>query len=167
MPFSTRSVRIGVDVPPTRSGPCVEQVLNVGTSAALLPRTASSSAVGSAPDRFMFGSTSSRYGQFYRGPAGSGRMTLFMEGQRMTNRRTFLLGSAAAAAAGQTSDERIGTAVIGVGGRGSYLLKGVLAQPNARVLALCDIKPDRLDKAATAASRDNRPPRRTGGGSLT
>jgi predicted dehydrogenase len=30
----------------------------------------------------------------------------------------------------------------------------VLAQPNAKVLALCDIKPDRLDKAATAAARD-------------
>ncbi len=45
--------------------------------------------------------------------------------------------------------------MIGVGNRGSFLLEGVLAQPNAKVLALCDIKPDRLDKAATAASKDN------------
>ena len=45
--------------------------------------------------------------------------------------------------------------MIGTGNRGSFLLKGVLEQPNARVQALCDIKPDRLDKAATAAARDN------------
>jgi len=31
----------------------------------------------------------------------------------------------------------------------------VLKQPNAKVVALCDIKPDRLDKAASAAARDN------------
>jgi len=45
--------------------------------------------------------------------------------------------------------------MIGVGNRGSYLLRGVLEQPNARVLALCDVKPGRLDKAASAAARDN------------
>jgi predicted dehydrogenase len=71
------------------------------------------------------------------------------------NRRAFLLGSAAAVASGQTSQQIVGTGMIGVGNRGSYLLQGVLAQPNAKVLALCDIKPDRLDKAATAAARDN------------
>src|SRR5947207_1593701 len=70
-------------------------------------------------------------------------------------RRAFLLGSAAAVASGQTSQQKIGTGMIGVGNRGSYLLQGVLAQPNAKVLALCDIKSDRLDKAATAAARDN------------
>ncbi len=31
---------------------------------------------------------------------------------------------------------------------------GVLEQPNARVAAVCDIKPDRLDTAATKAARD-------------
>ena len=70
----------------------------------------------------------------------------------------FLLSSAAAtaaAASGQTAQQNVGTAVIGVGNRGSYLLEGVLAQPAAKVLALCDIKPDRLDKAASADSRDN------------
>src|SRR5512136_795645 len=72
------------------------------------------------------------------------------------DRRSFLLGSAVAArvASGQTG-ERIPTAVIGTGGRGSHLLQGVLAQPEAKVAALCDIKPDRLDKAASAAARDN------------
>jgi myo-inositol 2-dehydrogenase/D-chiro-inositol 1-dehydrogenase len=45
--------------------------------------------------------------------------------------------------------------MIGTGNRGSYLLQGVLLRPNAQVVAVCDIKPDRLDKAATAAARDN------------
>lgn len=73
----------------------------------------------------------------------------------MVNRRMFLVGSVAAAASGQTSQQTVGTGMIGVGNRGSYLLGGVLVQPKAKVLALCDIKPDRLDKAATTAVRDN------------
>ena len=72
------------------------------------------------------------------------------------NRRSFLLGSAVAARIGygQTA-QTVNTASIGVGNRGSYLLKAVLAQPNAKVAALCDIKPDRLDRAASSAARDN------------
>jgi predicted dehydrogenase len=35
------------------------------------------------------------------------------------------------------------------------LLRGLIEQPGAKVAALCDIKPDRLDKAATLAARDN------------
>ncbi|HEV3198933.1 MAG TPA: Gfo/Idh/MocA family oxidoreductase [Bryobacteraceae bacterium] len=70
------------------------------------------------------------------------------------DRRFFLLGSAAAAHAFQ-SESAVGTGMIGTGNRGSFLLQGVLRQPNAKVLALCDLKPDRLDKAASAAARDN------------
>src|SRR6266536_3046257 len=72
------------------------------------------------------------------------------------HRRSFMLASAAAARAGfaQTAG-KVQTALIGVGGRGTNLLGGVLEQPNAKVAALCDIKPDRLDTAATAAVRDN------------
>jgi predicted dehydrogenase len=72
------------------------------------------------------------------------------------DRRSFLLSSAAAVhvAHGQ-SGPPVTTAVIGVGNRGSYLLRGVLAQENAKVVGLCDTKPDRLDKAATTAARDN------------
>ena len=66
----------------------------------------------------------------------------------------FLLGSALAAHASQ-GEQTVATAMIGTGNRGSFLLQGVLKQPNAKVLAVCDIKPDRLDKAATAAARDN------------
>src|SRR5919205_30294 len=73
------------------------------------------------------------------------------------NRRSFLAASAAAAAQsalGQSAG-KVKTAMIGVGGRGTFLLTGVLEQPDAEVVALCDIKPDRLDKAATTAARDN------------
>jgi myo-inositol 2-dehydrogenase / D-chiro-inositol 1-dehydrogenase len=74
----------------------------------------------------------------------------------MINRRALLFGAAAMAGSAQAQPEqRVRTAMIGVGNRGSYLLQGVMAQPNAKVLALCDIKPDRLDKAATAAAKDN------------
>lgn len=73
------------------------------------------------------------------------------------NRRYFLLGSAAATQSvfGQNDVARVQTAMIGVGNRGSYVLKGVLEQPNAKVTAVCDIKPDRLDAAATAAAKDS------------
>jgi myo-inositol 2-dehydrogenase/D-chiro-inositol 1-dehydrogenase len=72
------------------------------------------------------------------------------------DRRSFLLGSAVAASIGYgQTGQTINTASIGVGNRGSYLLRAVLAQSNAKVVALCDIKPDRLDKAASAAARDN------------
>src|SRR5260370_16684165 len=70
------------------------------------------------------------------------------------DRRFFLLGSAVAAHAFQ-SESAVGTAMIGVGNRGSFLLQGVLRQPNAKVFALCDIKPDRLDRAASVAAKDN------------
>ena len=72
-------------------------------------------------------------------------------------RRHFLLSSAVAARAafGQAASDRVVTAVIGTGNRGSHLLRGVLEQTNTRVAAVCDIKPDRLDKAATTAAKDN------------
>jgi myo-inositol 2-dehydrogenase / D-chiro-inositol 1-dehydrogenase len=73
------------------------------------------------------------------------------------NRRYFLMGSSLAAqsAFSQSAGERIPTAMIGTGNRGSYVLKGVMEQPNAKVAALCDLKPSRLDAAASAAAKDN------------
>jgi myo-inositol 2-dehydrogenase/D-chiro-inositol 1-dehydrogenase len=94
--------------------------------------------------------------QFDHTPAASGGevcSNLVMD----VHRRHFLLASAAAAAQnafGQTPT-KVRTALIGTGNRGSYLLQGVLEQPSAEVVALCDLKPDRLDKAATTARRDN------------
>jgi len=60
-----------------------------------------------------------------------------------------LLPSAAAAA-----NDPITTGMIGTGNRGSYVLGEILKQPGVKVTALCDIKPDRLDKAASSAVRD-------------
>lgn len=73
------------------------------------------------------------------------------------DRRHFILGSAAAAQAAfaQETATRVNTAMIGTGNRGSFVLRGVLEQPNAKVIAICDIKPDRLDKAASSAAKDN------------
>lgn len=73
------------------------------------------------------------------------------------DRRKFLVASAAAAqsAFAQNTGERVATAMIGTGSRGSSVLKGILEQPNAKVVALCDKNPDRLDKAATSAAKDN------------
>ncbi len=73
-------------------------------------------------------------------------------------RRNFLLTSGAVAAQsafGQSSNDKVPTALIGVGNRGTYLLRAIMAQPDARVAALCDLKADRLDKAATTAAKDN------------
>ena len=52
----------------------------------------------------------------------------------MMNRRYFLMGSAAAghAAFAQSPDERVPTAIIGTGNRGTSLLRGVLQQANGR-----------------------------------
>ncbi len=72
-------------------------------------------------------------------------------------RRSFVLASAAPFLAGRTAaaEDAHGTALIGVGNRGSYLLKVILQEPRAKVVAVCDTKPDRLDRAASAAARDN------------
>jgi predicted dehydrogenase len=69
------------------------------------------------------------------------------------NRRDFVVASLAAASA-SGAEEPIGAGFIGTGNRGSYLLRTTLNQAGVKVVAVCDIKPDRLDKAASAAARD-------------
>jgi predicted dehydrogenase len=50
------------------------------------------------------------------------------------------------------------TAMIGVGGRGSAVLQIILKQPDVKVTALCDIKPDRLERGAgVVAAAGERP----------
>jgi myo-inositol 2-dehydrogenase/D-chiro-inositol 1-dehydrogenase len=71
------------------------------------------------------------------------------------DRRLFLVGATTAAARAFQTETKVNTAMIGIGNRGSFLLQAVLRQPNAKVVALCDIKPDRLDKAASSSARDN------------
>ena len=76
-----------------------------------------------------------------------------------SNRRNFLIGSLAATgmarntALAASPGDGVTTGFIGVGNRGSYLLKLAMDLPGIKVGGLCDIKPDRLDKAATAAAR--------------
>ena len=78
----------------------------------------------------------------------------------MLNRRYFFLGALAAPVLTtrplRAQNSRVGVAMIGVGGRGGGVLRnGVLLTEGMRVAAICDTKADRLDKAASAASRDN------------
>ncbi len=70
------------------------------------------------------------------------------------DRRLFLMGSLGAAARAQVPEESVGTGFVGTGNRGAYLLQTVLGEPGAKVVAVCDIKPERRDKAATLAARD-------------
>jgi myo-inositol 2-dehydrogenase / D-chiro-inositol 1-dehydrogenase len=77
---------------------------------------------------------------------------------RQANRRDFLFSSAAALSASQLKaepGEEIRTAFIGVGARGSGLLKTVLEASNVRIKAICDINPQTRDEALTTAKRDN------------
>src|SRR5438876_5150322 len=71
------------------------------------------------------------------------------------NRRMFVLG-AATMAARRTAwpQSTLGVGMIGTGNRGSFVLQGVVEQPGVKVNALCDLKPDRLDRGATLAARD-------------
>ena len=53
----------------------------------------------------------------------------------------------------QSPNDTIRVAFIGVGNRGSYLLKNMLGCPALRVaVAICDIDPDNLKKAVDAAT---------------
>jgi myo-inositol 2-dehydrogenase / D-chiro-inositol 1-dehydrogenase len=67
------------------------------------------------------------------------------------NRRHFVAASAAASQTLFAQNDQINVGMIGVGNRGAYVMRGVMQQPGTKVLAVCDIKPDRLDSAATAA----------------
>lgn len=77
-------------------------------------------------------------------------------------RRTFLTHATAGAATALTGralaqavEQPVRTAMIGTGNRGGWVLKEIVKQPGVKVVALCDLKPDRLDAAATTAARDN------------
>lgn len=77
-------------------------------------------------------------------------------------RRTSTLATTAAAvtALGRSArafaaNEKVLLGQIGIGGRGTELLARTMKNcPDARFAALCDLKPDRLDKALKVAERD-------------
>jgi myo-inositol 2-dehydrogenase/D-chiro-inositol 1-dehydrogenase len=52
----------------------------------------------------------------------------------------------------QSPNDTVRVAVIGVGNRGSYDLKNVMKVPGVKIVAICDLDADRLDKAKTAVS---------------
>ncbi len=55
----------------------------------------------------------------------------------------------------QAGAEPVTVGMIGTGARGGFLLDTILPLPGVTIKALCDIKPDRLDKAASKAARSN------------
>src|SRR3989442_16038610 len=64
--------------------------------------------------------------------------------------------SSAALLSAQSPNDTVRVAFIGVGNRGSYLLKNMLKVPGIKVVAICDIDPEALKKAvdeATAAGK--------------
>jgi predicted dehydrogenase len=70
-----------------------------------------------------------------------------------STRRAFLkvpAGAAAAAALSAQSSDTLLVAFIGVGNRGSFLLRHMLDVPNVRVVAVCDLVEERARQAASA-----------------
>jgi predicted dehydrogenase len=57
------------------------------------------------------------------------------------------LAAAPALLSAQSPNDTVRAAVIGVGNRGAYLLSHTLKIPGVRVVALCDLEPDRLAAA--------------------
>lgn len=67
------------------------------------------------------------------------------------------VGSAALLSA-QSPNDTVRVAFIGVGNRGSFLLKNMLKVPGVKVVAICDIDEDRLKKAVEAVAPGGSPP---------
>ena len=71
------------------------------------------------------------------------------------DRRHFLaLAGAAAAGQAAAAGEAIGTGIIGTGNRGGHLWRNLVKLDGVKMLAACDLKPDRLDQALSVAARD-------------
>ncbi len=73
------------------------------------------------------------------------------------NRRRFLKAGAASLGSslllhGQSPNDAVRVAFIGVGNRGSYLLKHMVTVPGITVVAICDLDPERLKAAIDVAS---------------
>jgi myo-inositol 2-dehydrogenase / D-chiro-inositol 1-dehydrogenase len=72
----------------------------------------------------------------------------------MQSRRTLLKTAIAMPAllSAQSPNDTVRVAFIGVGNRGSYLLKNMLKVPGVKVVAICDLDPARLAEAEAAVS---------------
>ena len=80
----------------------------------------------------------------------------------MQSRRSFLVGSAITAAVSRSAigaNDRIGFAVIGVGGRGSYMASVFTDFEDVNLLAVCDVyKPNRDEQAARLGTKTKSSP---------
>ena len=75
------------------------------------------------------------------------------------SRRTFFaVAGAPAVLPAQSPNDAIRVAFIGVGNRGSYLLRHSMDVKGVNVVAVCDIDPDRMNAAAEAASAKGHTP---------
>ena len=72
----------------------------------------------------------------------------------MYSRRDLLKTAAAMPAllSAQSPNDTVRVAVIGVGNRGSYLLRNILKVPGIKVVAICDLDAERLAKAEAAVT---------------
>jgi myo-inositol 2-dehydrogenase/D-chiro-inositol 1-dehydrogenase len=80
-----------------------------------------------------------------------------MSGMINANRRAFLRASITSLGAslllqGQSPNDTVRVAFIGVGNRGSFLLKHMLTVPGITVVAICDLDPERLTAAMAAST---------------
>ena len=67
-------------------------------------------------------------------------------------RTSVALAGSAAILSAQSPNDTVRVAFIGVGNRGSYLLKNMLKVPGIKVVAICDIDPEALKKAVDEAT---------------
>ena len=74
-----------------------------------------------------------------------------MENSEFT-RRSFLIAGAPAVLSAQTRSDELRVAHVGVGNRGSFLLGNMVKVPGVRVVAVCDLLPDRAEAAAKVVS---------------
>lgn len=81
------------------------------------------------------------------------------------SRRSLLKLPAAAALTGapallltQSPNDTVRVAVIGAGNRGSFLLQQMMKVPRVKIVAICDINAETLDKAAKAATEGGQNP---------
>lgn len=83
-----------------------------------------------------------------------------------TNRRTFVKQTTSAAALTAlasasvvAANDKIRIAHVGLGGRGTTLLKNTLRIPDFELVALCDLRQDRLDRAVDICKVEGRSPK--------
>jgi predicted dehydrogenase len=70
----------------------------------------------------------------------------------MLNRRTFLVSSAGVCALSAAPSDTVGLGVIGVGGRGAFVMAAFSRNPAVRVVAVCDVYEPNLEHAVSEAS---------------